>query len=311
MSNALLVQQNFEEQRLAESKRWVNVWRIALQNNTHKRYTDHNQDIDFTEPILALATFKAAGGFGKSAERSEAGLRNRDQEIAGMISAVDITVEDLQAGLYDKAELRCYMVDWLYPWNGPLDWNSYFIRKISYSRSMWRADVVTATHLMVLPIGEIHGRDCETDLFDNRCTLIKADHLRANANISAVTDRGRFRLTSIPATFNPSAVERSPIGDDHFKHGEIQVASGLNLGMTLEIKKYTHSTREIELQLPAPFNFVVDDKVDLWVGCTRVYDTSTGLGNGCVQFANEINYQGNLYIPDSDEMQRVPRRHGR
>ena len=303
--------------RTMRTKHLATLWAIHRADGTVMRFTDHDQLIDFTEPGLARATFTPVGGLSQSALEMQGGLRSQNAEIVGVISSTAITEEDLAAGLYNKAEVHRYTVDWRLE-IGPLDQDKFLIDSITLVRGTWVGDIQANIAVLSQAVGDTFVRTCPYNLFDARCKLVKADHKRTTAQVDTLTDRTKFRALNIPAT--AAAVTERTVADGHFNQGEVQWTSGLNTGVISEIKTYTHSTKEFVLQHPTPHNIVTSDDFDLWAGCGKALGPSpTGEAQSCKDFTkvggdtsigNTENYGGFLYIPNPDEIRSVPRRFG-
>ena len=81
--------------------------------------------------------------------------------------------------------------------------------------------------------------------------------------------------------------------DGFFNNGLIEIVTGLNAGLKMEIKQYTQSTKLIELQLPLPYNISAGDTVKITQGCDKAFST-------CISFSNAANYRGFPHIPGLD-----------
>ena len=282
-------------------KRWSNLWSIVRTDGATFEFTDHNADIDFASTNFAGTVYSAASGFQATATALESGLRNRNLEMLGVIQSSVITAEDLASGLYDNADIALHLVDWKYPWLGSIEFQAYRVRRVVFTDNLWRAEVVSKTGLITQPVGEVYSRDCTYDLFDDRCGLAKAQHVRAAASVATVADRAQFTLSTIPAT--ATAGVESAVADDHFNFGEIQWLTGNNAGTRSEIKDYVHASKTFTLQLPTLYNIQAGDTLDLYAGCDKRFVTCRD------KFSNDINHGAFIFIPSTNEMRGVPKRH--
>ena len=82
-------------------------------------------------------------------------------------------------------------------------------------------------------------------------------------------------------------------------HGKVTFTAGANLGLSGDIRLYTAATREIELQLPMPFECATTDVITVVVGCDKLRTT-------CVnRFANVVNFRGEPFLPGTDKVLRI------
>jgi len=116
---------------------------------------------------------------------------------------------------------------------------------------------------------------------------------------------------------NPS-VAASP--DTWFVDGILTWETGLNVGLSMEVQTYDHTTDSFGLHLPMGFPIHVGDKFRVYAGCskligvrptaiqpTSVFGTFPGTRltvvdpDGCFpKFNNAVNYRGEPYIPGVD-----------
>ncbi len=84
--------------------------------------------------------------------------------------------------------------------------------------------------------------------------------------------------------------------DGWFNNGAFRMADGYSAGEGFEVGAWTQSTRQLTTFLPfgAANNsnlFAVGDWLEIWPGC----DHTVSGTNGCIKFANTLNFQGEPY----------------
>lgn len=91
----------------------------------------------------------------------------------------------------------------------------------------------------------------------------------------------------------------TPLGAESgwFDYGVITFTSGLNAGLSMEVKSYT--VGQIVLWLPMPFVIAVGDAYTMVAGCDKTIDTCN------TKFGNVVNFRGEPYLPGVDRLVQV------
>ncbi len=85
-------------------------WLLTRKDGVTLGFTDHDRTLTIDAQV-----FEAASGIEASAVESETGLAAANGEITGALTSARVTAEDIEAGRYDGAELRRWLVDWNAP----------------------------------------------------------------------------------------------------------------------------------------------------------------------------------------------------
>ncbi len=107
---------------------------------------------------------------------------------------------------------------------------------------------------------------------------------------------------TVTVTGQADAFDASALGSDEwFKAGHLKWASGLNSGISMEVKSWDKTTKEIVLFLEMPFDITVGDTFDIYPGCQkRILDDCRD------KFSNVENFRGEPNVPGTDQMLRIP-----
>ena len=101
----------------------------------------------------------------------------------------------------------------------------------------------------------------------------------------------------------PTASEHDPTvlaKDDWFTGGLVVFLTGDNVGLAMEVRQWTNSTRQLALLLPMTFDISVMDQFTVYTGCRKTLED-------CVnRFNNVINFRGEPYVPGNDQLFRTP-----
>lgn len=113
------------------------------------------------------------------------------------------------------------------------------------------------------------------------------------ATVATVTDNRTFTVTF---TNGPDSREV----DDWFTYGAVVWGTGLNAGLTMEVKGFVAATDTVTLFLAMPFEVQVGDALSIYAGCDKRLTT-------CInKLDNVLNFRGEPYVPGQDEFLGYP-----
>lgn len=133
----------------------------------------------------------AASGWTAGAAEGAAGLGCGQAAAAGVLDDDGIRDGDIEAGLYDRAEVVLWRVDWRRPdlkvrlWSGRL-------ARIQRSGERFTAELEGPLAALERVVGRTYGRDCDAVLGDARCRFDLAAHPGATCDLRWTTCVGRF-----------------------------------------------------------------------------------------------------------------------
>ncbi len=133
---------------------------------------------------------------------SETGLAATNGEITGALTSARVTAEDIEAGRYDGAELRRWLVDW----NAPaLDCliDVVTLGEIRRKDGAFIAETRNVLHALDLEKGRLYSSACSAELGDAACGVDLSNPAWRVAAIVVATD-GRHRI-SAPELATPIA----------------------------------------------------------------------------------------------------------
>ncbi|OYU49048.1 MAG: beta tubulin [Rhizobiales bacterium PAR1] len=249
-------------------------WRLTRQDGVVLGITDHDIDL-----VIECTAFEANGGFEASAREAEAGLATLGGEVNGALTSDRIRVEDIEAGLYDGAELRCYLVNWQAPALNFLTDVSTLgeIRRID---GRFVAETRNAFHTYDQERGRLFTASCSAELGDNRCGVVLAAPPFRMTGTVASTD-GRHKLTA-------TAVANSVTG--LFTRGTVTFTSGANAGFSTIIKDH-RAGGELVLWQGLVRELAPGDGFSVTAGCDKRFATCRD------RFANAANFRGFPFMP--------------
>lgn len=248
-------------------------WLLTRADGVALGFTDHDRSLSIDGQV-----FEAASGIEASSVESETGLAAANGEITGALTSARITAADIEAGRYDGAELRRWLVDWTAP---ALDCliDVVTIGEIRRRDGAFVAETRNALHALDLEQGRLYSSTCPVELGDANCGVNLADPAWRVATQVLSTD-GRHRV-SAPAFATSVA--------GLFARGRLMVVTGANAGLSRPIR--VHEDQTITLWEGLPADLLPGDSVVAIAGCDKRFATCRD------RFGNALNFRGFPLIP--------------
>ena len=267
-----------------------NCWALTRRDGVILGFTDHDGPLDFDG-----ITFKADAGLSALALQQTTGLSVDNTEALGALSSAAIREEDIEAGRYDGAEIRAWLVNWADVSQRQLQFRGT-IGELRRRDGAFEAELRGLTETLNTPVGKVYQKPCGAVLGDAACAFdlgtVGYFELRV---VEAVERRQIFRFSTLPG-----------IPEHWFRHGRLAILDGAAQGLIGLIKRdvIEGTERVIELWQPLRAEVVPGNQLRLEAGCDKRMETCR------VKFNNLLNYQGFPDIPGDDWSIATPRRNG-
>lgn len=255
--------------------------KVTTTRNVVYGYTDH--DLPLT---VDGVTYQPTPGLVRGAMNVSSTEQVSNQEFS--TAWIDAPEDDLLTGLFDNAKIDVILCSWKNPSYGGFIVNSGNLGQIQWTSDGFTADVMGFMRALQKNINFIVTGTCRHQLFSQfdsqhigACTLNKVSYTTTGTVTAVVTDR--LVLTATGASLNiPS----------YFTNGVLTWTSGLNNGMSYEIKSHTvvGSVYNLGLFLPTTEVFAIGNTFSITAGCDK---TSTTCKN---KFNNLVNFGGFPHI---------------
>lgn len=141
------------------------AWVLRRADGVETGFTDHDRDLD-----VEGVPCRAGGGWTIGAAESGVGLGCGSAAVAGVLDDGAITEADIDAGLYDRAEVALWRVDWRRPDLKVRLWVARLAR-IRRDGNGFIADLEGPLAALERVVGRTYGRDCDAQLGDARCKV--------------------------------------------------------------------------------------------------------------------------------------------
>lgn len=279
-------------------------WKIVKNDGGVVLGTQHDRDLTIAvsqHTIVDLTgVYLAQSAITGSDVRSASDMSVDNMEVEGATDssvdtsgdiAVDISVQDIEAGLLDNAQVTVFLVNWADPDAGQAILRRGRLGAITRdSDTRFRTEVRGLSQALSQQIGHVYQETCNVVRFgDERCQF-DVDSIRIESPITGVTSNKQFSIAE-PGTAPPAGY---PLG------GEVLFLTGANTGFTREVKATTIAGGELTVEIyeEMPADVEIGDQLQLTPGCDRRWST-------CRQYANLVNFRGyGLYIPGTMALMR-------
>lgn len=142
-------------------------WRAVLRNGTVYGFTDFSEDL-----VVSGVTYSAATGYTPSSIINTNTLSVDNLEVQGLLQSPGITESDLNAGLWDFAEIFIFQVNYSDLTQGILKLTRGHLGEITSRRSDFTAELRGLNDAYSRLIAEIYSPSCRARLGDARCKVV-------------------------------------------------------------------------------------------------------------------------------------------
>ncbi len=265
-------------------------WVVTRRDGAVFGFTDHDRPLAF-EGI----TFKADSGMTARAIVSATGLSVDNSEAMGALSDNAITEADIEAGRYDGATVKAWLVNW-----ADVDMRALrfagTIGELRRSGGAFHAELRGLTERLNQPQGRAYQTSCSAILGDAKCGFDLNDRgFSTQIAVERIEEGRRFVFEALDE-FEPGWLER----------GRLRMISGAAEGLIAVIKRdrIVKGAREVEIWEALRAPVVAGDVVRLEAGCDRTHKTCRK------KFNNLANFRGFPDIPGEDWLVSTPSRGG-
>ncbi|WP_424833339.1 DUF2163 domain-containing protein [Ruegeria sp.] len=264
-------------------------WAITRTDGQMFGFTDHDMELSFDG-----MRFKASTGLTAAAIEQATGLSIDNSEAMGALSDAAVTEGDIEAGRFDGAEVRAWLVNWAEPEQRLLQFRGS-IGELRRGGGAFHAELRGLTDLLNRPLGRVYQKPCTAVLGDKNCRFnTDASGYWAEGEVAAVSESGTLALSGAATP-----------ADGWFDGGRLDVLTGSAIGLWSMIKRdrVADSGRELTLWSGVGGGLAVGDRVRLTAGCDKRMNTCR------FKFNNLLNFQGFPDLPGEDWVMAVPKKH--
>lgn len=265
-------------------------WQVTRTDGTVFGFTNHD-----VSKRISGTTYEAASGFNASEVATNATLSVDNMELQGLFDSAGITDADMEAGLWDNAEIIVFEANYVsLAWTNTL--LTGWLGQVRRNRGLFVAELRSLTSKLQKNVGDMITPNCRYKLGDDDCGIDLAAITEDDVPVTSVTSRRVFVATSL-------------IGDPRqFNWGTLTFTTGLNAGFSMDVKTFTSGTGAIELQLALPYVIAAADEFSISPGCNKILKTAEGVYDGdCkVIYDNVARFGGEPEVPLPSKSVRLP-----
>ena len=162
------------------------AWRLERRDGAVLGFTDHDEDLE-VEGLLCTA----ATGWTLGAAGSGVGPEAGSAAVEGVLDDERISAADIDAGLYDQAQVSLWRVDWRRPDLRVRLWVARLAR-IRRQGDGFLADLEGPLAALERVVGRTYGRGCDAVFGDARCGVDPGTFPDAACDKRWATCVGRF-----------------------------------------------------------------------------------------------------------------------
>lgn len=255
-------------------------WVLTRKDAVVLGFTNHDADI-----LVEGISCASISGMEASAIETSLGLNVDSQEISGALQSSAISTEDIEAGKYDGAVIKVFVVNWANIAEYFCE-QSHVMGDITREDGHFRAELRAHSALMDQSKGRHFVRECQADLGDGKCGVDLSGALFSKVgSISAVNSSIVFLVSGLEGAES-----------NWFQGGLLQWASGQNAGQEIEVAEHYVDQGNVFFHLwkPMPNTPQIGDVFQVTAGCDKRFATCKS------KFQNDVNFRGFPHLPGND-----------
>lgn len=262
----------------------ASCWRIIRQDGREFFFTDHDRDI-----VFETNTYEAESSYDRTAIKSSADFSVDNLDVAGVLDSEKITDQELRAGLFNRANVYVFVVNWADPSMGALKVRRGWFGEVTLlGNGQFQTEIRGLAQALSHNFIEVYTAECRADFCDTRCKLNIVDYeIDSSVDVNSTT-RDKIIL---PVGFGAPT--------QGLDYGTVRFLDGENAGRTIEIIAYNAGTRTITLFEGASYPITAGTLLKVAPGCDRSLAR-------CKFYNNVVNRRAEDYVPGNDEMMSYP-----
>lgn len=258
-------------------------WDVTRADGRVFGFTDHDRDLVFDGVVYRAGTGLTARAFAQAT-----GLAVDNSEAVGALSDAAVSDADVEAGRFDGAAVRAWVVNWAKPVERGLRFRGTF-GEITRRGAAFEVELRGLTEALNQPMGRVFQAGCDAVLGDDRCG-VDLEAFAVEVEVLVVEDRRVL-------TLGPLSAEAG-----WFERGRLEVLSGPATGLSGMVREdRAEGGRRIELWYALGADVVPGDRVRLEAGCDKRAGTCRA------KFSNLVRFRGFPHVPGEDWQMAYPR----
>lgn len=282
----MALSEEFEAHLRTGSTTVCRAWALARRDGLTLGFTDHDRDLSFDG-----ITFRADTGLAARALSQATGLAVDNTEALGALSDDAIREEDIEAGRFDGADVRAWLVNWQDTDQRLMQFRGT-IGEVARGNGAFTAELRGLTEGLNQPQGRVYQSTDTVVLGDDQNGVdLNTPGYFFEGPVETVDRRKIFRFAGLDG-----------FDDRWFENGRAEVLSGAAKGLVGWIKndRLSGDGRVVELWQALGAEIAVGDRVRFEAGYDGRLETAR------LKFNNVVNFRGFPHIPGEDWMMAYP-----
>ena len=172
----------------------ASCWRVVRRDGREFYFTDHDRDI-----VFEGNSYEAAASYNRTAVSNGSDLSVDNMDVAGILDSATISEEDMRNGLFNRADVYVFIVNWADPSQGPLRVRrGWFGEVMIDDTGQFTTEIRGLAQALSHNFIEVYSAECRADFCDTRCKLNIADFEKPGTVSDKGDGRSIFTGTDIP-----------------------------------------------------------------------------------------------------------------
>lgn len=279
--------------------------RIETKDGTVFGFTDLDTDVIYDDGSGPV-TYQAENGFTPSRYEASADTSIDNAELTGIVSDTGITAQEIRAGIFDYARVRVYRINYEATSNGHEIMAVGTLGETRFSESGFTVEFRSLMQQLKQPVSVPYSTDCRAR-FGSK--LIGTATVDSNGDLDFEEQHpcGKDFTWFLGAIDSLGSNTKRIFVDaglsqtgDFFVPGVVEILSGPNVGLQMEVDDYDGSTKTVTLALALPYALTAGVTYRIRQDCSKQWDDAN---HGCLYHygSDRVNhFQGEPHIPVAD-----------
>lgn len=261
---------------------------IGFTNNTRDVTLSAHDDL----------VFRSAPSLTPSVVEMVLGTESANMENVLQFDSDAITEADIEAGKWNYAKIELWLMNWNALEMGELVVASHVFGEINNYGTFFKVETEGKNSLLQNQFGNVTQRLCriahvgtETCQLDLDGTTSDGFSITARLEVTLQTDKYQIVLN-----------REEDVPDDFYNNGKMTALTGLNAGLSREVKSGTGEGTEdviVTLKRPFPFPIAPGEEVDMLIGDDKTLER-------CVYLGQAINRRATDWIQSVEKLNQFP-----
>lgn len=259
-------------------------WRIVRRDGQEFFFTDHDRDL-----VIDANTYEADSSYDRTAIKSSGDFSVDNLDVSGILDSEKISDQELRAGLFNRADVYIFVVNWADPSQGILRIRRGWFGEVTLlGNGMFQTEIRGLAQALSHNWIEVFTAECRADFCDTRCKLNIADY-----EIDAVVEADATARDQFIVTTDFVAPTQG------LDYGSVRFLDGENAGRAIEIIGYNTTTRTVTLFEGTSYPIIAGTTLKISPGCDKSLAR-------CKFYNNVVNRRAEDYVPGNDELMTYP-----